>query len=398
MKDDDWINAAEACRLLGVRAQTLYAYASRNLLRAIADPADARRSLYRRMDVDALAMRQGRSRKLADVAAAAIAWGEPVLHSAITTVRDGRLYYRGLDAVGLSESATLEDVASILIGADLPEPRRRAPLPLPSGATQNERLFQALAVRTTQAPMSAGADISALAEEAKRLLNLVCDAIVGESGHGPIHLRLAKAWGVDPAKPACNLIRRILVLLADHELNASTFAARVTASTGASLAASLLSGLAALSGPRHGGMGAEVRHLLAEASENGPSEAVALRLTDGGTLPGFGHPLYPQGDIRANAVLGRIDIPDALLDIKEVAWDQAGLAPNIDFALTAAGIACGLPGDAPFALFAAARSAGWIAHAIEQNVSGQLIRPRARYIGADIPASFSSDRLHNVPR
>lgn len=382
MRDDDWINAAEACRLLGVRAQTLYAYASRNLLRAVADPADARRSLYRRMDVDALATQQGRSRKLADVAAAAIAWGEPVLQSAITTVRDGHLYYRGLDVVGLSESATLEGVASILIGADLTELRGVAPLPLPTGATPNERLFQALAMRTPEAPVAAGAAISAQAEEAKRLLNLVADAIVGEIGHGPIHLRLAEAWGIEPASPACDLIRRILVLLADHELNASTFAARVTASTGASLAASLLSGLAALSGPRHGGMGAKVRHLLEDAEKSGPSAAIALRLADGGTLPGFGHPLYPQGDIRANAVVGRIEIPDALREIKEVAWDQAGLAPNIDFALTAAGIACGLPEDAPFALFAVARSAGWLAHAIEQNASGQLIRPRARYIGA----------------
>ncbi len=96
MNQEEWISAAEARTRLGVRAQTLYAYASRGHVQARAHPDDSRRSLYRAIDVDSLAAKKGRSRKLADVASAAIAWGEPVLASAITTVRDGRLYYRGM--------------------------------------------------------------------------------------------------------------------------------------------------------------------------------------------------------------------------------------------------------------------------------------------------------------
>jgi len=124
-----------------------------------------------------------------------------------------------------------------------------------------------------------------------------------------------------------------------------------------------------------------VRRLLEEATRSGPSTAVAARLANGGILPGFGHPLYPRGDIRAKALLANIEMPQILAEIQKAARDQAGLAPNIDFALTAASLVCSLPPDAAFSLFAIARCAGWLAHAIEQNASGQLIRPRARYPG-----------------
>ena len=87
---------------LRVRPQTLYAYVSRGRVRAEPDPSEPRRSRYRASDVAALAQRKARGRRAADVATAAIDWGEPVLASAITTVRDGRLYYRGYDAVELA--------------------------------------------------------------------------------------------------------------------------------------------------------------------------------------------------------------------------------------------------------------------------------------------------------
>src|SRR5579863_2990477 len=112
----EWVSAEEALRRLRVRPQTLYAYVSRGRVRAEPDPAAPRRSRYRMSDVAALAERKGRGRKAADVAVGAIAWGEPVLASAITTVRDGRLYYRGQDAARLSRTATLEEVARLLRG------------------------------------------------------------------------------------------------------------------------------------------------------------------------------------------------------------------------------------------------------------------------------------------
>lgn len=198
---------------------------------------------------------------------------------------------------------------------------------------------------------------------------------------GAIHQRLAQAWGGDPDGPVADLIRRILVLLADHELNASTFAARVTASTGASLAAAVLSGLATLSGPRHGGMGAMVRDLAEHAATHGALAAVAARLAKGDPLPGFGHPLYPKGDIRAKVILEQIAVLAVFAELLAAARDAGQGEPNVDFALAAASAAYSIPDDAPFLLFATARTAGWLAHAIEQGASGRLIRPRARYVG-----------------
>jgi citrate synthase len=202
-------------------------------------------------------------------------------------------------------------------------------------------------------------------------------------GGGAIHNRLALAWGQGPGGPGADLIRRMLVLVADHELNASAFAARVAASTGASLAAAALAGLATLSGPRHGGATAAVRKFAAEAAQLGPREAIAGRLTDDRALPGFGHPLYPDGDPRAAALMARFQAPADLARLAELVEAITGQSPNVDFALMAACEALKLPKDAPFALFAVARCAGWIAHAIEQGQTDSLIRPRARYVGPE---------------
>ncbi|MCE7795426.1 citrate synthase [Sphingobium sufflavum] len=383
MKPEEWISATEARTRLGVRAQTLYAYVSRGHVQVRVHPDDSRRSLYRALDVDALAARQGRSRKLADVASAAIAWGEPVLASAITTVRDGRLYYRGRDAARLADDHTLEQVAGLLLGGD-DHARPDAPRPPPSDhADVRHRLFHALADRVATAPPMPGARAAMVAAEAALLLDIVADAASGLCGDGPIHQRLATGWGQAATGPAADLIRRMLVLVADHELNASTFAARVTAATGASLAASVLAGLSALSGPRHGGQSAVVRRFLAEAKMHGTEEAARGRLIEDRHLPGFGHPLYPLGDIRARALLDRFEVPRPLAELQAMARLLCDAEPNIDFAMIAACDALGLPEDAPFAIFATARCAGWIAHAVEQGESRTLIRPRARYVGPE---------------
>ncbi|MBC7167997.1 citrate synthase [Phenylobacterium sp.] len=385
----DWIGAEEARARLGVRPQTLYAYVSRGRLSTRPDPADPRRSLYRASEIGLLAERKTRSRKASQVAAGAIAWGEPVLESAITTVDGGRLYYRGRDAVELAESETLEATARLLRGghgAALKRDARGAP---PEGADMRARAFLALAARAGSDGPALGRHPLALAVEAATLLDVLADAVAGAAGSGPIHVRLALAWGCatsGPAAganggPAADLIRRALVLLADHELNASTFAARVAASTGASLAASALAGLAALSGPRHGGASAALRGLAAEVGEQGAAAAIAARLAQDRSLPGFGHPLYPEGDPRARALLNRFEPTPELASLRAAVEGATGKAPNVDFALVALAERLGLPKDAPFALFATARCAGWIAHAIEQVQTGDLIRPRARYAG-----------------
>ncbi len=379
----DWIAAEEARDRLGVRPQTLYAYVSRGRVQVRPDPGDPRRCLYRAADIAALTQRKARSRKVSDVATGAIAWGEPVLASEITTVAGGRLFYRGRDAIRLAETETLESVARLLRGghgAALKRTERPEP---PDHPDMRTRAFLAMATRAAADPPARGRHPLALAVEAATLLDVLTDAVAGSVTGGAIHNRLALAWGLGPGGPGADLIRRILVLVADHELNASAFAARVAASTGASLAAAALAGLATLSGPRHGGATAAVRTFAAEAAQQGPRAAIANRLVEDRALPGFGHQLYPDGDPRALALLDRFTAPAELQALREAVQAVAGVGPNVDFALMAACERLRLPADAPFALFAVARCAGWIAHAIEQGQADTLIRPRARYIGPE---------------
>ncbi len=383
MPQTDWIAAEEARDRLGVRSQTLYAYVSRGRVSVRPDPHDPRRSLYRAADIAALTERKSRSRKVSDVAKGAISWGEPVLASEITTVSGGRLFYRGRDAIRLAETETLESVARLLRGGHGAALKRTDRPKPPEAADMRARAFLALAGRAAADPPARGRAALALAVEAATLLDVLTDAVAGVVGGGAIHNRLAFAWGLGPGGPGADLIRRILVLVADHELNPSAFAARVAASTGSSLAASALAGLSTLSGPRHGGATAAVVKFAAEAAQLGPREAIASRLTEDRALPGFGHNLYPDGDPRAAALLARFDPPPELARLQDAVAAVTGLAPNVDFALIAACEGLKLPKDAPFALFAVARCAGWIAHAIEQGQADTLIRPRARYIGPE---------------
>src|SRR3982750_815532 len=159
----DWIAAEEARERLGVRPQTLYAYVSRGRVQTRIDPRDPRRSLYRAADIAALTQRKARSRKVSDVAAGAIAWGEPVLASAITTVAGGRLFYRGRDAIRLAETETLESVARLLRGghgAALKRTDRPRPLSAPDMRTRG---FLALAARAGVDPPARGRNPLALA-------------------------------------------------------------------------------------------------------------------------------------------------------------------------------------------------------------------------------------------
>ncbi|WP_421759958.1 citrate synthase [Devosia sp.] len=377
-----WLTAAQALERLGTKPQSLYASVSRGRVAAKPDPADSRRSLYREEDIDRLAHRaRGRGRTGA-VAAEAMNWGEPVLPSAISTMAGGRLFYRGQDAVKLAAKATLEDIAKLLWalpGAPLLEAER-----LPVSPSMH-RLFSALAERAATDPPSLGRGRVLLLRDATGLLSLVANQLTSP-GDTPIHVRLAARWD-RPA--AADSLRRALVLLADHELNVSTFAARVTVSAGASLAAGMLAGLCALSGPLHGDAAAPIMALAADVADDSQGAEHALRewVGEGRTIPGFGHRLYPRGDVRASALLANLELPKSYNTFRSAAENLSGELPNVDFALAALASTYGLPREAPRSLFALARSVGWLAHMIEQVTSGTLIRPRAHYVGPAVRPS-----------
>jgi citrate synthase len=382
--DARWITAEEAQARLGVKAQTLYAYTSRGLISNRGDEADPRRSLYASEDVARLELRKTQGRRAA-TAQESLHFGEPVLASALTAIVGGKLYYRGRDAAVLAETATLEDAARLLWGCEEDDPfvgLTAHPL-VASGPEARGRAFGVLAHRAaSDAAMSGRAD-PVLRKEAASVLTDLADAMAGSSRSGLLHDRLARSWRAEGTK--ADAIRRALVLCADHELNASTFAVRVAASTGAPLAAAALAGLSALSGPLHGGMTVQVTAFVAEVRRSTDPRSAALnRLAQGLHVPGFGHILYPKGDPRAKAIHAAAHYSEEMYAIAQAGESVTGSPPNLDFALVALCRTLGLPQDAPFTLFTLGRAAGWLAHALEQKASGGgLIRPRARYTGPE---------------
>ncbi|RWM20943.1 citrate/2-methylcitrate synthase [Mesorhizobium sp.] len=374
----EWLTREEALARLNVRPQTLYAYVSRGRIGMRPDGADPRRSQYRADDIAALATRRARGRSPQAIAESAIAWGEPAITTAISTVLHGRLVYRGKDAATLAATATLEETAGLLWAS-----RSKVSFAslTPSAVRQSgtPTAFARLSAPAAEGWPSLGRRPAMLQQDGAAAISVLATSLGAMPGSEPVHERLAHGWSVDAA--GADLICRALVLLADHELNASTFAARVAASTGAPIAACLLAGLATLTGPRHGGAGAAALNLVEDAERLGADEAVARWLAHDRPLPGFGHQLYPEGDPRAEALLPDLDIDDGLLHLRDAVLAATGMHPNVDFALAALTRSLNLPADAPFRLFALGRSVGWTAHAIEQVTSNRPIRPRARYDG-----------------
>lgn len=388
-----FLTAAEAAAELGVSRPTLYAYVSRGLI--LSEAARGRRTkLYRAEDIRNLRDRRDKGRSADEAAESALHLGLPVLESGVTLIADGVLYYRGRDAVALAREATLEAVATLLWNARSDPFAGPLPvMPKVSGPSAVARAMQALASAAVADARAYNTSPEGIAETGARILRLLVAAFFDRNPtRGPIHVQMAQACGKARGDLA-DFFRRALVLLADHELNASTFAARVVASTGANPYLGVLGGLAALQGPRHGGNVGRVVSFLNDAeAARSPALAVERRLRDGERLPGFGHPLYPAGDPRARAMIdhltktfGRAGRMATALEVAKAGTDLAGVMPNVDFALAAAIRAYDLADDTGLAVFAIARSVGWIAHVGEQARDRRVIRPRARYVG-DRPA------------
>jgi citrate synthase len=386
-----WVDARAACAALGVAPATLYAYVSRGRIRSQPLPGSPRERRYAGEDVERLRRRAEERRDPDKAAARALQWGLPVLESSLALIDGRSLYYRGHDAIVLSRTRPVHDVASLIWtgrfdAVDAPIEAEGAPvLPdLPFVA----RAQAALAAASARDPQAFDLRGDAAAQTGWRILRRLTSAAAGAGAQGPtLDAALARGWRV-PARGA-DLLRAALILCADHELNVSSFSARCVASAGSHPYAVVITGLAALEGTRHGGIVARVEAMLDSVRR---ADRLAAALTDrqrrGEAIDGFGHPLYRDGDPRAAELLARLR--DRYAASAELAFvsrvARAGEKilnerPTIDFALAALGRVLRLPRGAPLMLFALGRAIGWIGHAIEQYASGQLIRPRARYVG-----------------
>ena len=406
--DAAWIDAAAAAARLKVSRATLYAYVSRGLIRSQPQPGSTRAHAYAREDVERIRRRSEARRDPSRAAAHALEWGGPVLESAITFIDGRALYYRGHDAVALARSCTVEQVASLIWTGDLngrfpPLPAHRDSIAAPPHASFVARAQTLLAAAAGRDDSAADLRAARVADAGWSMLSVLTDAAIGAGGApgATIDARLARAWRVGAS--GADVIRAVLILLADHELNVSSFTARCVASAGSTPYAVVIAGLSAVEGFRHGGAGARVEAMLAEVRPDAFSRgrldrarlrrAVAARLRRGDSVGGFGHPLYPGGDPRAGALLDLLrdaSNSSAELSYVEAFGETAGAllheAPNIDFMLAGAARVLRLPAGAPLMLFAIGRTIGWIGQAIEQYATGQLIRPRARYVGVTPPA------------
>ena len=388
--------ASEATERLGVKRATLYAYVSRGQVRSTDGPG--RTSLYVADDVDGLVRQKHERRDPPSVAREALAWkGHPILQTSISGIEGGALHYRGQNAITLSRTESLESIAGLLWRRDLGERARpMAPDSLDCLTPMRgypSALQRAQILLVCEEASDWGAyqfDRASTTERGDRVVGCLAAShtqVRLEQGV-PIAQAIARGWGV--GEVGAQLVGRALVLCADHELNASTFAARVAAGARASVYSAATAGLATLMGQRHGGITARIGAWIDEVTRAPSIErAMVARLRRGDALPGFDHPLYPQGDPRATELLGAI---------KETLGDRAGVAsieavlqaarevrgedsmPSIDFALVALTRALERPDEDALYLFGVARSVGWVAHAIEQYEQGDLLRPRAEYV------------------
>lgn len=381
--DERWIARHEALTRLGVKAQTLYAYVSRGRIAARPDPADPRRSLYAAADVARLCGdgAEGETEVRAPVVGAA-ARGEADIQSSVGLIAEGRLFYRGLDAVQLAETATVEAAARLLWDVRDGDPfvglKPRID-PIVGGSTQR-RVLAVLGRRAIEDRSLRSHDPAGLKQEAASLLNEVVDSVSGPGPRLYLHQRLAR--GFKAFERDSPLIRRALVLGADCGLDEAVLATRAAAFGGAPLAGAVLAGITTLSGAPLGELG-EVVAYVGEARRD-PSGAARRWLALKGGVPGFEETAaFGRVDPRARALLEAAGLPadlQALLAEGEAAAGRpAGF--HLALALIARRLDLGPTGAGDLLLLG--RLVGLLAHAVDQATDGSPIRARLRYVGPE---------------
>jgi len=388
-----YLSAREAAAELAISPATLYAYVSRGLIRSEPTP-DSRSHRYRAEDVRSLKDRRVPSPELRSLRS--FDADLPIMDTEISTVTQDGPIYRGVNCVDLAEGATLEHAATMLWDVSGVDPFAADNCPFVSDemrmiweaarrAAPIDRAIAVLALASSADPRAFTRAPEGRAMVGARIVRLlVATMLNAEPSAEPLHQQIAKAWSPDN-KHAADLVRRALVLLADHELNASTFTARCAASTGLNLYDAVIAGLAALKGPRHGGAGVLASQLVRMLVDRDVEPMVRERVALGEQFAGFGHGVYKRGDPRAQSLLkalARAGAPRKFTkEVPERIAEATGELVNIDYALAVLVHALRFPASSELALFAMARSVGWIAHASEQLQHGRLIRPHARYVG-----------------
>src|SRR5215468_10789335 len=343
----------------------------------------------------------------------------------------GVLAYRGIDIHELAENSTFEEVCYLLWFAKLP---KRAELDDLKRKLASERkidpaIFAAIAkVPKTATPMEVlrtavsalsfydkeaeAMDHDANVRKAVRLTSQISMIVAGfdrirkgkpvtapdpSLSHAANFLLMLN--GEKPSATAEKALDVALILHADHEFNASTFAARVTAATLADMHSAITSGIGALKGPLHGGANEAVMRMLFEIDKKGedPVQHVKDMLANKKKVSGFGHRVYHTEDPRATHLrqmshdLGKSANPkwnDMSAKIEQYMKRDKHLNANVDFYSASTYTTLGLDVDLFTPLFAVSRISGWTAHVIEQHDDNRLIRPRAEYMGPAYPAPY----------
>jgi citrate synthase len=393
------IDAAEAARRLGVKPATLYAYVSRGVLRR-RPGSDGRRSMFDAAEVDVLA-RRGRPRRAAET--------ELVVESAVTALVGDRPYYRGRDVLALAGTTRYEQVAAWLwtgepdAFTDPVPPWRMAPdtlasvrdaqRGLPADLLPLDRMPVIVTVLAGLDPLRFHLDPPAVIAAGQTIVAGLVEGLPvpdgGTQRDGSVADRLWSRLTCRPPDGLLDVLEATLVLLADHELAASTLAARVAASVRADPYAVVLAGLGVLSGPLHGGASLAAERMLAEVRD--PSDAARVigeRLRRGDRIPGLGHLVYTGADGRGGRLMEllRAAVPGhERLAAAEAVIAEAGRrklpAPNIDLAVACLALVADMVPGAGAAIAAVARTAGWLAHGMEEYARGRMLRPRAVYTG-----------------
>lgn len=396
----DWMSAREAATRLDVKLETLYAYASRGLVESVPAPSGRGRR-YARASIERLKARHDARSGHGAVAAGALRWGEPSIETSISDIREDGPTYRGHRLSALcAQAESFESVVALLWCGQLGPPRFAEPPPKlpvpprPARPSVGAHFAAAISLAALRDEARHGASEADEHARGRRLITWLATIAGGRASRLPddasVAERLLAGHGVRSSAKHVRAVDRALILCADHELNASTFAARVTASTGADLYACLGSALHTFTGPKHGGVTQQVEALLREVKRpEHAGDVLRARLARGEAIPGFGHRLYEQGDPRATALLalaeelGKKSAARARIASVVTAMKRARQpGPNLDAGLVGLSQTLGLPEGASAALFAVGRVAGWVAHALEQRAQGYLLRPRSLYTGA----------------